>query len=82
MEQPAALQHALMSLPGVHLTEPQARELRQLGSITNVASASARDILCISSATPHQCVPPLGRELSHPFLSCSEDGRVLSIPWW
>jgi hypothetical protein len=55
VEQPEAVAHALMNVPGVQLTEPQAADLGGLGSIRGVALASAGDLLCSSSMTANQC---------------------------
>lgn len=56
MEQPGAAVHVLQSVPGVLLTEAQAAELRSLGSIRSVLTASAGDLLRKSTMTANQCV--------------------------
>ena len=59
---PAAVVHALMGIPEAHLSETQAQALRMLGSMQDILTSTADDLMCCADLNRKQCARPSSLE--------------------
>ena len=52
---PAAVVHALMGVPEAHINEQQAQALRMLGSMKDILTTVAEELMCCGDLSRMQC---------------------------
>ena len=59
---PATVVHALMGIPEARISEPQAQAIRMLGSMQDILTSAADDLMCCADLTEPQCAQLYSRQ--------------------